>query len=230
MRRALVLGGTGHVGGAVLAGLARAGVPAELTYHRNEARAAELTRAGHVAHQLDLRDAEAVRALIASLAEPPDVLIHCAAHADWRTFDALDVEGWDAVQAVGVRAPFVAIQALAPRLAGRGGDIVLCAGLSAAKPVPAHAQAAAAHAGLAGLTRALARTLGPQKIRINLVAVGILDGGTATRIGASFARDHKRFTALGRTGTAAEIAEAIVWLALENSYASGMVVPLAGGI
>jgi uncharacterized protein YbjT (DUF2867 family) len=61
MRRALVLGGTGHVGGAVLAGLARAGVAAELTYHRNETRAAELTRAGHVAHQLDLRDAEAVR-------------------------------------------------------------------------------------------------------------------------------------------------------------------------
>jgi NAD(P)-dependent dehydrogenase (short-subunit alcohol dehydrogenase family) len=174
-----------------------------------------------------------VRSVIAEMAEdgaPPDVLIHCAAHADWRDLAAVDVDGWDAVHAVALRAPFLAIQALVPRLAGRGADVVLCAGLSAAKMVPAHPHAAAAHAGLAGLTRSLARALGRERIRINLVAVGIRDGGTADRIGDRFARDHRRFTALGRTGTATEVAEVILWLALANRYASGAVVPVAGGI
>jgi len=228
-----VLGGTGHVGAAVLAGLARAGVPAWFTYFANTARADELARAGHRAHRLDLRRADDIRALLGEMAMAgcvPDVLIHCAAHPDWRSLEELDDAGWDDVQAVGVRAAFVAVQALAPRLAGRAADIVLCAGLSAVRPVPAHVQAAAAHAGLAGLTRSFARALGPKKIRINLLALGILDGGTANRIDAGFARDHLRFAALGRTGTADEVARAILWLALENTYVSGMVVPVAGGI
>ena len=232
-RRALVLGGTGRVGAAVLAELARAGVPAWFTFHRNGELAAELAAGGAHPHALDLRRPQDIRALIATMAEAdqlPDVLIHCAAHPDWRSLEDVDDTGWDDVQAVALRAPFLAIQALAPRLGGRGADVVLCAGLSAARPVPAQPQAAAAHAGLAGLARSLARSLGPQHIRVNVVAVGILDGGTADRIDAKFARDHRRFAALGRTGTASEVAKAIVWLALDNSYMSGTVLPIAGGI
>ena len=232
-RQALVLGGTGHVGGAVLAALHREGVPAWFTFHTNEARAGELARVGHRSYRVDLRRPDDVRALIAAMAAAgatPDVLVHCAAANDWRELAAIDDAGWDDVHAVGLRAPFLAVQALVPHLGERGADIVLCAGLSAARGVPAHPHAAAAHAGIAGLTRSLARALGPRNVRVNALAIGILDGGTADRIGEAFARDHRRFTALGRTGTAAEVAEAIAWLALANRYASGVVLPIAGGI
>jgi 3-oxoacyl-[acyl-carrier protein] reductase len=229
-RRALVFGGTGHVGAAVLAGLAKAGVPTAFTYLSSEARAAGLAAAGgHTAHRVDLREPAAIRAFLDGLADAPDVLVHCAAHPDWRWLDAVDDAGWDAVHAVALRAPFVAVQALAPRMTA-GGDIVLCAGLSAARPVPAQPHAAAAHGGIAALTRSLARVLGPQGIRVNCVAVGILDGGTATRIDPQVAADHRKYTALGRTGTATEIAEAILWLALGNRYMSGTILPVAGGI
>jgi 3-oxoacyl-[acyl-carrier protein] reductase len=228
-RRALVLGGTGHVGAAVLAGLHREHITADFTYLTAEARARELASSGHRAHRVDLRDASAIRALVAGLADPPDVLVHSAAHADWRSFDAVDDAGWDAVHAVAVRAPFVAIHALAPRVAN-GADIVLCAGLSAARSVPAQPHAAAAHGAVAALVRSLAHALGPRGIRVNCVAVGVLDGGTAHRIDPQIAADHRKHTALGRTGTASEIAEAILWLALRNRYASGTVLPVAGGI
>lgn len=232
-RRALVLGGTGHVGAAALEGLARADVPAWFTWHRGEERAAQLAeRFGHEAYRLDLRQADAVRDLAARLIAGdavPDVIIHVAAHPDWRGIDDLDVAGWDDVFAVTVRGPFLLVQALAAPLRERGADIVFASGMAPLRPVAAPPQAAAAQAALAGLARSLTRALAP-RVRANLVCLGTLDGGTASRIDPSFAREQERFTALGRVGQASEAAGAILWLALENRYISGAVVPVAGGL
>jgi 3-oxoacyl-[acyl-carrier protein] reductase len=229
--RALVLGGSGHVGAHVLAGLRAAGVPAWFTYLAAEARAHELARQhDHTARRVDLREPAAIAALCAELVAAdavPDAIIHLAAHPDWRALGAVDQRGWDDVQHVAVRAPFLLLSALAPHLGDA--SVVLVAGLSAIRPVPAPPQAAAAHAGLAGLTRSLARALGP-RTRVNLAALGILDGGTAGRIDPRYLSDHPRFAALARNGTAAEAARAILWLALDNRYMSGALVNLSGGI
>src|SRR5690349_1892624 len=87
---ALVLGGTGYVGSAVLRELARRGVPATFTFHTSEDKARMLAAEyGHTAMRADLAVPSAVRALPAA-----DVVIHCAAISsdDWQRSFAINVE------------------------------------------------------------------------------------------------------------------------------------------
>ncbi len=232
-RRALVLGGTGFVGAALLDALAAADVPTMFTWQRAAERAtalAERTRA--IPRRLDLRSADDVRAFAATLIAAdtvPDVILHVAAHPDWRTLDDIDLPGWDDVFGVAVRGPFALIQALAGPLRERGADIVFATGMAPLRPVAAPPQAAASQAALAGLARSLTRSLAP-RVRANVVALGTLDGGTASRIAPQFAADQERFSALRRLGTAPEIAATLLWVALSNTYLSGAVIPAAGGL
>lgn len=232
-RRALVLGGTGHVGAAVLEGLAAVGVPCRFTWHQAADRAAALgARLDQSAHRLDLRREDEVKRFASRLiadGDTPDVIVHAAAHPDWRGLDEIDAAGWDDVLAVAVRGPFLLLQALATPLRAQGADIVFATGMAAMRPGAAPPQAAAAHAALGGLARSLTRSLAP-RVRVNVVCLATLDGGTATRVDPCFPRDQQRFSALARVGTAPEVTRAILWLALENRYISGAMVPVAGGL
>ncbi len=232
-RRALVLGGTGHVGSAVLDVFAASGVTTMFTWHTDELRASELAqRTAAAPHRLDLRNDEAVISFARNLIagdQVPDVIVHVAAHPDWRSIDELDLAGWDDVFDVTVRGPFALIQALAKPLRERGADIVFVTGMAPLRSVAAPPQAAAAQGALAGLVRSLPRALAPN-VRANVLALGTLDGGTAGRIETAFTSSQERFSALHRVGTAPEIAEAIRWLALDNTYLSGAVIPAAGGL
>jgi 3-oxoacyl-[acyl-carrier protein] reductase len=233
MRRALVLGGTSHVGGALVSALRDAAVATTFTWHSDELRASELAQAtGASLHRLDLRNDDAVAALARNLIAGdavPDVIVQLASHPDWRSIDELDLAGWDDVFDVTVRGPFALIQALAGPLRERGADIVFVTGMAPLRSVAAPPQAAAAQGALAGLVRSLTRALAP-RVRANVLALGTLDGGTASRIDPSFTASQERFSALRRVGTAEEIAKAICWLALDNTYLSGAVIPVAGGL
>jgi 3-oxoacyl-[acyl-carrier protein] reductase len=77
---------------------------------------------------------------------------------------------------------------------------------------------------------ALAHELGPKGIRINMLALGVLAGGISTQLASRRKKDYETFSALRRPGTADEAARAIAWLALENTFIQGKVVPVNGGI
>lgn len=205
-RRVLVFGGSGHVGRAVVAALRARGVEPTFTWH---------TRDPGDGRRIDLADPAAVEALVAEVA--PDVLIHCA---------AIDAPDLDAVYAVNCRSAFVATHAMPAGVR----DVVLLGGLDRTQSLPLPAAYAASQGMLSGMVMALARALGPSGLRINLLALGPLDGGLSMGLEAAQIADYQRFSALRRRGTAAEAAKAAVWLALENSYLNGKVVPVNGGI
>jgi 3-oxoacyl-[acyl-carrier protein] reductase len=131
---------------------------------------------------------------------------------------------------VNVRSAYAALQALAPRLGKRGGDVVLTATLDGTHPVPAPIHFAASQAALVGMTGALAKELGPQDIRVNLVLLGVLEGGVAKDLDPARLADYKKYSAFQRVGTAAEATRAIVRLALDNRWMTGSVLPVTGGI
>lgn len=239
VRRALVFGGTGLVGGEVLKGLARAGVRTVFTYRESAERArvleSELSARGV---RVDLSRPAEIRALVAELEEAgelPDLFIHCAAKSRAASLFELGDEDWDEVHAVNCRAAFVACQALAPYLAkakgsARGSDIVLVGALDRTQSAAVPTHFAASQGALSAMTMALAKELGPGGTRVNMVALGLLDGGLSRNISPKLAADYRAFSALRRLGTAAEAARAILWLALENTYMSGRVVPVNGGL
>lgn len=232
--RALVLGGSGAVGSAVLRGLAAAGVPTTFTYCRSAARALALANE-HTqrALALDLRERGALRQLLRTLAAEgasPNVLIHCAAISQTLELAAISDEAFDEVQQVNAYSAFVAVQELAPHLAEAGGDIVLVGAIGQAQSIPAPVHFAASQGMLSGMTMALAKELGPRGVRINMVALGLLEGGLSRQIAPALVADYKTFSALRRLGQPDEAARVILWLALENTYVNGEVLSVNGGL
>lgn len=227
-KRALVLGGTGAVGGAVLAELARRSVHAAFSYHRSEDRARVLAlEYGHEAFRVDLADAAATRAAL-DARETPDLLIHCAAVSGGLALEEIDVATYQQVMAVNVQSAFLAAQWIASR--GKPCDIVLVGGLDRAQSLPLPIHFAASQGALSALVMALAHELGPRGIRINQVALGILDSGLSQGLATRRRRDYETFSALRRAGKPAEAAKAITWLALENTFIQGKVISVNGGI
>jgi len=232
---ALVFGGTGAVGAEVLRGLARAGVPTVFTYNRSkekgEALASELSQR---AFHCDIAQPNAIRALLHGLEHEgiaPTVFIHCAAVSQFLSIDKISDDDWHAAHAVNCQSAFVACQQLAPKMASnKDGHVVLVGALDRSQSIPAPVHFAATQGMLSAMTMALAKELGPRGIRVNMVALGILDSGLSRELNPQLVADYKAFSAMRRLGTPAEAAKAILWLALENTYMNGKVLSVNGGI
>lgn len=233
--RALVFGGTGAVGSSVLRGLAEANIPTVFTYHRSTEKAKALaTECCQRAVPVDLSEPNAIRRLVHDLEDDgnvPNVFIHCAATSRNLELEKITEDDWREVHLVNGYSAFVACQELAPRMAkNQGGSIVLVGAIDRAQSMSAPVHFAASQGMLSGMTMALGKALGPRGIRINMVALGLLEGGLSREIAPQLVADYKTFSALRRVGKPEEAARAILWLALENTYMNGEVLPVNGGL
>ena len=179
---AFVSGGASGLGAEFVAQLAAQGVRVgfvDLQDDAGRALAEEISRRGHpepLYQHCDVRDVEALQRAIAATGEqlgPVTVLVNNAANDVRHRFDALTVAEWDELTQVNVRHHFFATQAVAPmmRAAGRGSVINLGSIAVHIDLLDLHAYVTA-KAGIEGLTRTLARELGPDGIRVNCVLPG----------------------------------------------------------
>jgi NAD(P)-dependent dehydrogenase (short-subunit alcohol dehydrogenase family) len=157
-----------------------------------------------------------------------DALVHAAGIARHAALDAIaDADFVDSV-ALHMRAPLYMMQELAAHLRTerRGGSIVNVASTLAMRPAPGTLVYSATKAALVAMTRAAALELAPFGIRVNAVAPGIVDTDMIRgRDRAELAQLHP----LGRIGTAAEVADAIVYL-LDAEWVTGSVLTIDGGL
>lgn len=233
-RVALVLGGSGYVGRDVVRGLVREGVRVAFTYRTQEEAARLLaTETGAKAYATNLAEPNQIRDLFRALeqdAYKPDILVHTAVLAcRASTLDIAD-DLADEMYAVNVRSILVSMQSFHLQLHGRPADVVLTASQAGITKLPASPAFAATQSARLGLTHALAKELGAQGIRINLVLLGLLEGGISADIDPARRADYQRFSAFARVGNAAEVATAIVRLALGNRWMTGSILPLTGGL
>jgi 3-oxoacyl-[acyl-carrier protein] reductase len=227
-----VLGGSGTVGAEVVKALAAAGVATTFTHHLSVERARALAaETGATTVACDLREPAAVRALVAALDPAPGIFVHCAGVSRAASLGETTDEDWDAAFAVNCRAPFLAVQALAARRPADAPPLmaVMVGALDRTQSLPMPVAFAATQGALPALAMALAKELGPRAL-VNVVALGVLEGGLSREVAPKLVNDYKTFSALRRLGTAAEAARPILWLALENTYVSGKVITVNGGI
>ena len=226
-RQALVLGGSGVIGSAVVRALAARGVETTFTWFRNEARARELGAGGV---RVDLGKPAEIRALFSD--RSPDILIQCAAVHPRGSLSELSADDFDAAMALSGRATFVAVQELARKLIaeGRPGHVVLVGALERAQSLPLSAPFAAAQGILGPLAMSFAKELGPHKILVNAVAGGLVGAGVSRDLDPAQVRAYEKLSALHRLGKPEEIAAPVVFLALDNRYMTGKVLAANGGI
>jgi NAD(P)-dependent dehydrogenase (short-subunit alcohol dehydrogenase family) len=160
-RTAVVTGGAGGIGGAIVRALADTGHDVAI-----------LDRSGEFA--VDLGDEAAVRSVAARLG-PRDVLVHAAAAFDRASLADLDVATWRRVQAVNVESALWLCQELTPAMIERGfGRIVFVTSNTVWRPPgPDFLPYVASKATLVGIARSLARPLGAHGITVNCVAPGL---------------------------------------------------------
>lgn len=124
----------------------------------------------------DVTDVPALQQSIAETADrlgPIGVLVNNAANDDRRPLDDIDVDYWDASQAINLRPHFFAAQAVRPQMRQLGGgSIINFSSIAWRAGADGMAPYAAAKAAILGLTRALARGFGADNIRVNAIEPG----------------------------------------------------------
>jgi len=184
---------------------------------------------------LDVTDGEAVGAAIDGLVKEAGGL-HVLVNNAGITRDTLSMrmkdEDWHAVLATNLTAVFRASRAaLRPMMKQRYGRIVNITSVVGASGNPGQANYAAAKAGVAGMTRSLAREVGSRGITVNCVAPGFIETDMTRSLAEAQSAALLAQIPLGRLGQASEVAHAVAFLASpEASYITGTELHVNGGM
>ena len=111
-----------------------------------------------------------------------------------------------------------------------GGNFVFVGAMAGVKPVPAPIHYAVSKGGIHTLAVSLSKALGKQKICVNGIAPGLLEGGIGTLLKKELQEEYIKHCSLGRLGTSKEIAEMVSWFLRENTYITGQSILLDGGL
>ena len=181
-RIAFVSGGGSGIGAFIVTRLAEQGCKVafcDVADAPSQALVAKLVPAVVRYHRCDVRDIAALRAVLAAVENewgPITALVNNAARDDRHALESVTPEYWDDALAVNLRHHFFAAQAVAPGMARAGGGSVINLGsVSWMRGVAGMVTYTASKAAINGLTRTLARELGPQNIRVNSIVPGAID-------------------------------------------------------
>ena len=163
---------------------------------------------------------------------PVEVLVANAGVTDDALLLRTSEESFQGVLDVNLTSAFrVAKRASRSMLRARWGRLLFVSSVVGLSGGAGQASYAASKAGLVGLSRSLARELGPRGITSNVVAPGFVDTDMTARLSDARRAEVVATTPLGRTATAHEVAAVLAFLASDDaSYVTGAVVPVDGGL
>jgi pteridine reductase len=236
-RWALVTGASRRIGAAIVEGLHAAGANVVVHYRQSGEAAQALVGTlnasrpdSALAMQADLGDSAAPRKLLADVIAQTgrlDVLVNNAASFYPTPLGSITEDQWDDLLGSNLKAPLFLCQAALPHLRESRGVIINIVDIHSQRPLKNHPVYGAAKAGLAMLTRSLAKDLGPD-IRVNGVSPGAIlwpESGMSERIQNNIIGK----TALKRAGEPEDIAGAVLFLVRDAPYVTGQILAVDGG-
>ena len=236
----LVTGASGGIGGAVAAAFAREGHPVALGCRGNAAAAARLAASlaaegcRAVVCTADVADEAQVDAMFQTAEEAfgeIGILVNCAGFAQQKMVCDLTAAEWRRMFAVHVDGTFFCCRRAMPAMVrAKDGVILNVSSMWGQAGASCEVHYSAAKAAVIGLTKALAKELGPSGIRVNCIAPGVIE----TAMLDSFTEGEKRAlaeeTPLSRLGTPADVAGVALFLASDAAgFLTGQVIAPNGG-
>ena len=237
-KRALVVGAGSGIGAAAAEGLAAFGaevVCADVRPEPAEATRQKIEQAGGKAStlQIDLTDEDSVKTAFDSLGSTLDILVCTPAVNVRKPLLETTAEEFDKVVNLNLKGNFFAMQAAGKRMAAQeSGSIVLFSSIRSQTVEPGQGIYAATKAGTLQMVRALAAELGPQKVRVNAVAPGVVETPLTEQIKANqeWYDAYANKSALGRWAQPSEMVGAVVYLASDAaSFVTGTLLFVDGG-
>lgn len=236
-RTALVVGAGSGIGEAAAEGLAAVGaqvICADLDGTRAANTAARITHAGGAATALtlDLRQPDAVGT---ALTQPSgvDVLVCTPSINVRKPLLQISAEEFDRIVALNLRGTFLLLKEVGAHMAARGrGSIIVFSSIRSQTIEPGQGVYAATKSGVIQLVRTLAAELGPQGVRANLIAPGIVETPLTAQIQnhPEWYRAYAEKSMLGRWAQPQEMVGAVIYLASDAaSFVTGSVFFVDGG-
>jgi 3-oxoacyl-[acyl-carrier protein] reductase len=235
---AFIQGGSRGIGAAIAKRLAREGAAVALTYSSSSQAADEVVKAIEaaggraIAIRADSAGEQAIRGAIGQTVDTfgrLDILVNNAGVLAIAPIEEFTMTDLDQTLAVNVRSVVIASQEAAKHM-GNGGRIITIGSTNADRmPFAGGAVYAMSKAAIVGLTKGLARDLGPRGITVNNVQPGPVDTDMNPDAG-DFADSLKQIMAVGRYGQVEEIASFVSYLAgPEAGYITGASLTIDGG-
>lgn len=240
MKTALITGASGGIGAASAKKLAASGYAVALHCFSGVTAASDLRNeirsSGH--------DAEVFKANIASSAEVNDmvcdvlrefghvdVLVNCAGIAEQKLFTDISDDDWDRMISTDLSGVFYTCRAVLPGMISRKyGRIINITSMWGETGGSCEVHYSAAKAGIIGLTKALAKEVGPSGITVNAISPGVIKTAMLSKFSESDLSALSDETPLGRLGTPEDVAEAVAYLASDGaSFITGQVLGVNGG-
>ena len=234
----LVTGGSRGIGAGIVKELASEGYTVILNYNKSEEKAKavqeELTKSGKKVeiYKADVTKREEVKNLIEFIIEKYgqlDVLINNAGISQIKLFTDITDDDWNIMMQNNLTSCFYTTQeSLKYMIKNKQGCIVNISSIWGSIGASCEVHYSAAKAGLDGMTKALAKELGPSNIRVNSIAPGIIDTDMNSELTEEDKQNIIEEIPLQRIGYPQSIAKCVKWL-IEDDYTTGQIISINGG-
>ena len=228
MKTVLVTGGVRGIGLAIARAFLQKGCRVCVTYSKDEAAALQARELGLEVYRADLRNEDAVRALMEKIGRV-DTLVNNAGVSLFKQVQDVTAEELDDVFAVNMRGSFLCVKYAVPKMIeNRRGLIVNISSVWGEVGGSCESVYSASKGALIAFTKALANELGYSGIRVNTVSPGVIDTAMNARLSQEELATLTEEIPAGRLGSGEDVASAVLFLD-ENDYVTGIDLPVNGG-
>ena len=238
MKTVIVTGGSRGIGEGIVRLLAEKNYNIILNYNKSEKKAKqiqdELKQKGKNIEifKADVSKREEVKKLIAFALEKfktIDVLINNAGISQIKLFTDITDEDWNNMMQTNLNSVFYCTQEVLPiMIQNKSGCIINISSIWGITGASCEVSYSVAKAGIDGMTKALAKELGPSNIRINSIAPGIIDTDMNKEYTKEEIEEIKKEIPLGKIGKTIDVARCVNWL-IEDEYTTGQIISPNGG-
>ncbi len=231
MQTVLITGASRGIGAAAARMFAARGDQVFINYRTQQQEAEALAVAlGGTAVYADVADSSQVAAMFQKL-PGIDVLVNNAGFSQFQFFDALSDADWQRMLSVTLSGAFYCIREALPHMIHqKHGSIINVSSIWGITGAACEVAYSTAKAGLLGMTKALAKEVGPSGIRVNCVAPGVIGTDMNAALTPETIAELEANTPLGRLGTPEDVAKAILYLADPDSFVTGQILSPNGGL
>ena len=236
---AIVTGGSRGIGKAIVEALARKNVKVVANYNQSEKNAKRLKEELEKENifidifKADVSERQEVKSMVNYVIKKYgriDILINNAGIDQEKMFQDITDEDWDNIMKVNLYSVFCMTQEVIQYMINRkSGSIINISSIYGINGGACAVAYSATKAGIDGITKALAKELGPSNIRVNSIAPGLINTDMNQYLTKRELEEIKQETPLEKIGEGSDIAKCVEWL-IDDNFTTGQVISINGGL